>query len=301
MKRTHCKNGHEMTPENTYTRRPEGWTGCVTCRKTNSHLGWLKQKGVARNPNRRQAAVFRDPGQPGFVQNYNFPKIKFCSCGLAILDSNIRITKRSVRCRACCKLGQKKFIKAGNVGEQIIRRVLEELRAGKTMAAITGRRGGRYVGRRIIQNDRLDAFCNKNPKIGKLIRLLSAKNAIAQRASNRAIFIAASPVIIRSTGSIVDEIEAAVPRHLPRDLRDDAIQNIWMAVLEGRLKRSEIPSRAHEFVRAEYKTNHNAWGEHSLDLPIYIDSNTTLLDRLSTEAGTGYWDVNMMASTGRRK
>src|SRR5258708_13642996 len=256
VERTDWKNGHAMAAENTDTRRPEGWAGCGTWRKTNSHLGWLKEKGVDRNHNRRQAAVFRDPGQQGFVQNYNFPKIKFCSCGLAILDSNIRITKRSVRCRACCKLGQKKFIKAGNVGEQIIRRVLEELRAGKTMAAITGRRGGRYVGRRIIQNDRLDAFCNKNPKIGKLIRSLSAKNAIAQRASNPAIFIAASPGITRSTRRTAVESEAAVPRHLPRDLRDDAIQNIWMAVLEGRLKRSEIPSPPHEFVRPESKTNH---------------------------------------------
>jgi hypothetical protein len=39
-------------------------------------------------------------------------------------------------------------------------------------------------------------------------------------------------------GDIMDVISAAVSRHLPRDLRDDAIQNIWMAVLEGRLKRA---------------------------------------------------------------
>ncbi len=29
--RTHCKNGHEFTPENTYVR-PEGWRECRECR-----------------------------------------------------------------------------------------------------------------------------------------------------------------------------------------------------------------------------------------------------------------------------
>ena len=39
----------------------------------------------------------------------------------------------------------------------------------------------------------------------------------------------------------------------------------------------------------------------SLDARLYDDGNATLLDCLSTEAGTGYWDINMMASSGRRK
>ncbi len=72
-------------------------------------------------------------------------------------------------------------------------------------------------------------------------------------------------------------------------------------MLEGRLKRSEIAARAREFIRAEYKSNHNAWGPRSLDAWLFDDGNATLLNRLSTEAGTGYWDINMMASTGRRK
>jgi hypothetical protein len=39
-------------------------------------------------------------------------------------------------------------------------------------------------------------------------------------------------------------------------------------------------------VRAEYKDSHNAWGPRSLDVPIYLDSNTTLVETISR----GLWD-----------
>lgn len=32
---THCKNGHEYTPENTSTRGAYGWRQCKICRKAN--------------------------------------------------------------------------------------------------------------------------------------------------------------------------------------------------------------------------------------------------------------------------
>jgi hypothetical protein len=38
-----------------------------------------------------------------------------------------------------------------------------------------------------------------------------------------------------------------------------------------------------------------------LDARLYDDGNATLLDRLSTDASTGCWDVIMMASTCCRK
>ena len=40
---THCKHGHEMTALNTYHRR-EGWRGCLVCRATANHRGYVKRK-----------------------------------------------------------------------------------------------------------------------------------------------------------------------------------------------------------------------------------------------------------------
>jgi hypothetical protein len=59
--------------------------------------------------------------------------------------------------------------------------------------------------------------------MGKRIRALAEKNKI--RAIGRSV-TAIKRSIIRFSNDIMDEIKAAVPRHLPRDLRDDAIQNI---------------------------------------------------------------------------
>lgn len=34
--RTHCKHGHELTPENTYITPKEGWRQCKSCHRLNS-------------------------------------------------------------------------------------------------------------------------------------------------------------------------------------------------------------------------------------------------------------------------
>jgi hypothetical protein len=52
------------------------------------------------------------------------------------------------------------------------------------------------------------------------------------------------------------------------------------------LEAGDIPTQAHKFVRAEYQSNHNAWGPRSLDVPIYLDSSTTLIETVTS----GLWD-----------
>ncbi|AIY32482.1 hypothetical protein PBI_MIAZEAL_128 [Mycobacterium phage MiaZeal] len=51
-KRTHCIHGHEMTPENTYTRpsRP-GTRECITCRKEESSQRYLRKKAERARSN----------------------------------------------------------------------------------------------------------------------------------------------------------------------------------------------------------------------------------------------------------
>lgn len=40
---THCKRGHEFTPENTYWQPGDGRRRCVTCKSDN---GWYHYRGL---------------------------------------------------------------------------------------------------------------------------------------------------------------------------------------------------------------------------------------------------------------
>jgi hypothetical protein len=112
----------------------------------------------------------------------------------------------------------------------------------------------------------------------------------------------AKPALVRLVNAdFVDRISAAVSRNLSRDHRDDVIADMVEAILTGKLKHEDIARRAGEFVAVRFKSDHDRYGDLSLDIPVYVDGNATLLDRLSTEAGAGYWDMNMMVSAGRRK
>jgi hypothetical protein len=78
-------------------------------------------------------------------------------------------------------------------------------------------------GGKIVDIMRLNRLCDENPAIGKRIRALAEKNKI--RAIGRSV-TAIKRSIIRFSNDIMDEIKAAMSRHWPRDLRDDATQNI---------------------------------------------------------------------------
>jgi hypothetical protein len=148
----------------------------------------------------------------------------------------------------------------------------------------------------IIGYWKTNAFLFFNPKIhAALIKLRDpAKKTIitAPRISHH------NP---RQVERAIERINVAVPRHLQRDHRDDTISDMTFAWLEGRLRDVDIERNASSFVRARFKSDHNRYGDLSLDVPIYVDGSATLLDSLSTDSGAGYWDPNMMASTGRRK
>jgi hypothetical protein len=95
-------------------------------------------------------------------------------------------------------------------------------------------------------------------------------------------------------------IRAAVPTYLPAQIRDDVIGAMALEVVEGKLRPTDIRRRVSDYVAAQYR-QFSKFKRASLDARLFDDGNATLLDRLSTDAGTGYWDPNMMASTGRRK
>lgn len=284
MAKQHCCHGHELTSANTY-RNPRGSLECLTCKRA-AKLRW-------RTKHRPESRAYN-------LTDCNFPRIRFCKHGHALVGENLVFTTNRIRCRNCMRRVSAKSKSNPSLSESTVRRVLDNLREGRTISNMAGWAGNDYVGGKIVEPNRLKAFCVANPRLGKIINELAEKNAKQAQAWKRVSRIA-RPAIVRATDDIMMMIRAAVPRYLPKDHRDDVIQNIWMAVLERRLKRSEIQERASDFIGAEYKVNHNKWGPCSLDAPICVDSSVTLLDVLSTESGSGYWDPNMMASTGRRK
>jgi hypothetical protein len=75
---------------------------------------------------------------------------------------------------------------------------------------------------------------------------------------------------------------------------------MFVDVSEGRLKISDCAARVDEY-RRRHNRRPRAWGDYSLDAPIGEDGSATWLDMVSVDAESGAWDINMMASTGRRK
>ena len=86
-------------------------------------------------------------------------------------------------------------------------------------------------------------------------------------------------------GSLLDRINAVVPRHLARDHRDDVIGETALAVYEGRLQECDLDRRVREFVNAGYRREHDNHGPLSLDVPLFDDGTITLGDRITT----GLW------------
>jgi hypothetical protein len=72
-----------------------------------------------------------------------------------------------------------------------------------------------------------------------------------------------------------------------------------MAVMVG-AKSAARSAALRDYVTAQFR-QYSKYDRVSLDARLFEDGNATLLDRLSTDVDTGYWDINMMASTGRRK
>jgi hypothetical protein len=109
-----------------------------------------------------------------------------------------------------------------------------------------------------------------------------------------------APAIAEQGVDIFLMIRSAVPTTLPAQVRDDVIGAMALAVVEGKLRAADIRRRVREYITAQFR-QFSKFGPASLGAPLSPDGTITLLDKLSTEAEAGYWDLNMMASSGRRR
>lgn len=74
--------------------------------------------------------------------------------------------------------------------------------------------------------------------------------------------------------------ERAVPKSLPRWIRDDVVSDIVLAILEGALSIEQVAARAKGFIAAHYRS-FASLDTLSLDAPIPGTDGLTYLDRLS--------------------
>lgn len=75
---------------------------------------------------------------------------------------------------------------------------------------------------------------------------------------------------------------AVVPCGLPRDVREDVLSMIVLAVLEGEIKLEQVPDLAREFTNRHYR-QFSKFDTVSLDEPIFYGDRKTLLDTLTTD------------------
>jgi hypothetical protein len=198
------------------------------------------------------------------------------------------------KCRACMKESESA---RRRMSEEQARKVVDSLQRGETIATITTGGSPTYI----VNHRALLIFRQKNPKFERLVLRLSSANAKVHHAeaSARRAQILRAPTIAEHGADIFMLIRAAVSTDLPAQIRDDVIGAMALEIVEGKLRASDIRRRVREYVTQQYRL-FSKFGPVSLDARLSEDGNATLLDRLSTEAGTG-WDFNMLASTGRRK
>jgi hypothetical protein len=174
--------------------------------------------------------------------------------------------------------------------------VVDALNEGRTLSQIT-KTGPSYI----LNATALILFRKKHPRFDRLIMQHSKANAIVHHAEAHARRAQAfrAPSTAQYGVDIFLLIRSAVPTTLPVQVRDDVIGAMALAVVEGKLRPSDIRRCVREYVTLQFR-QFSKWGPASLDARLSEDGHATLLDRLSTDVGTGYWDLNMMASTGRR-
>ena len=98
--------------------------------------------------------------------------------------------------------------------------------------------------------------------------------------------IVAAPIGLRlPPGSLMERLVAMLPKNLAPDHRDDLISDIAMLVFEGRVPEANLEANVRLLVRRSFKTDHNPWGDVSLDAPVFADSTTKLGDTVTT----GLW------------
>lgn len=203
-----------------------------------------------------------------------------CVRGHPLSGANLRVRIGWRECLACKRVAMRKYqdenpdyrgdwrkkqkavgkIKKGytasvvkNTDRDMLRHALEAIKETRMRSA----------GADIIGKWRFKAILSFEPKL-----LLRVQKLTKGGPRHRKMLIA-SPSIVTNVDTrqddlrghrLLERVNAAVPRHLSKDMRDDIASDMIAAVLAGELLHRDIEARAQEFVRASFKADHNPWG-----------------------------------------
>lgn len=95
--------------------------------------------------------------------------------------------------------------------------------------------------------------------------------------------------------TVLDRIKRAIGRALPRDVADDAVSDLYVAVLTGAVALDRIEAEARKFGNRVLNQFASKFGPRSLDEEIGDSDGFTLLDKLRDE-GSSDWLEQMGAT-----
>jgi len=138
--------------------------------------------------------------------------------------------------------------------EDQIRRATAALNAGETILQICwGKVANKIVKPPIMSFRKLKLVRELDPVFNQFVNSVITRG-FSSRAQQRCL----APdkfqfSIVRSQAADYHTIARLVPPHLPTDIRDDVVQSIFLALLEGTLQRDQVRARVGEFVRAHHR------------------------------------------------
>lgn len=80
------------------------------------------------------------------------------------------------------------------------------------------------------------------------------------------------------------------PRWLSPATRDDAISDLYVAMLEGAVDTADITSEARRYASRAVAQFESRYGPRSLDEPIFEDSKTARIDRIECPSSFAAFD-----------
>ncbi len=171
-----------------------------------------------------------------------------------------------------------------------IKQVTAALNTGQTIGRICfGKVAGKKVNGFIVKFNKLKRYRELNPDFDRFVCsvISGSNNRAQQRRHNPQLY---SVNVLRSETNDYHAVAAMVPSNLPPEVRDDIVQSIFMALLEGSLRRDEVKARVGQFVKAHNReANKHGTGKFgliSIDVPAYAEGSTALVETISR----GLWD-----------